>query len=206
MSKRRGLVLGGGGVLGFAWMVGALKAVQDVQGWDPREAEYIIGTSAGSVLSALVGAGVEADLLARHQRGLPIPEDLPHIDFEYERDTGGVMPTMPEWRLGSSQLLMRAVRRPRRYPPFAALSSLLPRGRGSLDAVGRMIDAIVPPGEWVEHPATWIIAMDYDSGRRVALGRPGAPQASIRDAVVASCSIPGWYAPIEIGGHRYVDG
>jgi len=51
VAPRRGLVLGGGGILGAAWMVGALKAVEEIHGFDPRTAEYIVGTSAGSVLS-----------------------------------------------------------------------------------------------------------------------------------------------------------
>ncbi|HEX8132027.1 MAG TPA: patatin-like phospholipase family protein, partial [Actinomycetes bacterium] len=45
-----------------------------------------------------------------------------------------------------------------------------------------------------------------DSGRRVAFGRAGAPPATLPEAVVASCSIPGWYRPTVIGGRRYVDG
>ena len=48
--------------------------------------------------------------------------------------------------------------------------------------------------------------MDYDSGRHVLFGRLGAPHASLPEAVVASCSIPGWYEPVVIGGRRYVDG
>jgi NTE family protein len=40
----------------------------------------------------------------------------------------------------------------------------------------------------------------------VFFGRPGAPRATLADAVVASCSIPGWYEPAVIGGRRYVDG
>jgi NTE family protein len=50
------------------------------------------------------------------------------------------------------------------------------------------------------------MAVDYDSGRRVAFGRAGAPPATLPEAVVASCSIPGWYRPTIIGGRRYVDG
>jgi NTE family protein len=48
--------------------------------------------------------------------------------------------------------------------------------------------------------------MDYDSGKRVAFGQAGAPQASMADAVTASCSIPGWYQPALINGRRYIDG
>ncbi len=68
-APRRGLVLGGGGILGAAWMVGALKALEDVHGFDPRTADYIVGTSAGSVLTALLGAGVSVDHLVDHQHG-----------------------------------------------------------------------------------------------------------------------------------------
>ena len=56
--KKRAVVLGGGGVLGAAWMIGALSAVQDTYGWDPREADVLVGTSAGSVLAALLGCTV----------------------------------------------------------------------------------------------------------------------------------------------------
>src|SRR5437764_13182777 len=60
-----------------------------------------------------------------------------------------------------------------------------------------------PAADWAGAGRTWIVAVDYDRGRRVFFGRPGAPLA---DAVVASCSIPGWYEPALIGGRRYVDG
>ena len=56
-ARRRGLVLGGGGVLGAAWMVGALKALQDELGTDVREFDQFVGTSAGSVLAGLLAAG-----------------------------------------------------------------------------------------------------------------------------------------------------
>ena len=60
--------------------------------------------------------------------------------------------------------------------------------------------------DWPDDGETWIVAVDYDSGRRVAFGRAGAPPAGLPDAVVASCSIPGWYEPKVINGRRYVDG
>jgi NTE family protein len=59
---------------------------------------------------------------------------------------------------------------------------------------------------WIARGQTWIAAVDYDSGQRVIFGKEGAPQASLADAVVASCSVPGWYEPYVIGGRRYVDG
>jgi len=61
------------------------------------------------------------------------------------------------------------------------------------------------PTPWVDDH-TWIAAVDYQTGQRVLFGRDGAPHASLPEAVVASCSIPGWYEPAVIGGRRYVDG
>jgi len=44
------LVLGAGGVLGAAWMVGALQALEDETGVDVREFEAFVGTSGRSWL------------------------------------------------------------------------------------------------------------------------------------------------------------
>jgi NTE family protein len=59
---------------------------------------------------------------------------------------------------------------------------------------------------WAPHPNLWIMACDYQSGRRVAFGHEDAPPASLADAVAASCAIPGFYRPVAISGRRYVDG
>ena len=71
-GPRRGLVLGGGGVLGAAWMVGALRALEDELGVDLRDVECLVGTSAGSVLAGLLGAGVAVADLVAHQLGQPV--------------------------------------------------------------------------------------------------------------------------------------
>jgi len=200
---RRGLVLGAGGVLGASWTIGALNAVQDVTGWDPTTAEVIVGTSAGSVLAAFVSNGVTPEQLLNHQRGITVPGD-PVIDYDADRERS--LPPRPKLGLGSARLLRAVARHPRKVTPLTALASITPQGRGSLDPVRGLVEAVCPRGSWSPHPNTWIVAMDYDSGKRVAFGREGAPPAGLSDAVTASCAIPGWYAPVTIGGRRYVDG
>ena len=202
---KRGLVLGGGGVLGAAWMIGALQAISDTYDWDPREAGALVGTSAGSVLCGLLGSGIGVDTLVNHQRGVPGPGD-PQVDFDPDTASGGPLPPRPQLRLGSTALLARAIRNPRKMPPLAILSGIAPRGRGHLDGIGELIRAANPDHDWAPHPATWIVTMDYETGKRVAFGKPGAPPATLAEAVTASCSIPGWYQPTTIGGRRYVDG
>jgi len=204
-TTRRGIVLGGGGVLGAAWMIGALSALRDTGGWAPHDEDVLVGTSAGSVLAGLLGCGVTVDTLANNQRGVVAPGD-PALEFDHDTASGGALPGLPRLRIGSPTLLAAAVRHPRRLPPLAVVAGLAPHGRGSLDPVRALIDAANPGGGWAPHPATWLVAMDYEAGRRVAFGRPGAPEASLSDAVVASCAIPGWYSPVVIGGRRYVDG
>jgi NTE family protein len=200
---RRGLVLGAGGVLGASWTIGALAAVEEATGWDVREAEVVIGTSAGSVLAAFVGSGIGTAQLLNHQRGIIVPGD-PVI--EYDADNERSMPLMPRPGLGSAKLLRNVVRHPSRITPMGAAVSILPRGRGSLEPVRNLVEAVAPRGEWAAHPNTWIVAMDYETGKRVPFGREGSPPAGLSDAVMASCAIPGWYQPVDIGGHRYVDG
>jgi NTE family protein len=51
-----------------------------------------------------------------------------------------------------------------------------------------------------------VTAVDRRSGRRVVFGSPGAPRASVAQAVAASCTVPWLFAPVEIGGREYVDG
>ena len=205
-TTRRGLVLGGGGVLGAAWMVGALQALQDDTGVDVRDYDAYVGTSAGAVLVALLGAGVGVGDLVAHQRGGRLESGpLAGFRFDYETATGGQRPIRPRGVLGSRELLRRNARQLRQLPPTAVLSAFLPVGRGDLAAVGALVSHVVPDG-WVDREGITVVALDYDTGERASFGRPGAPPASISDAVMASCAIPGWYQPMRIGDHRFIDG
>jgi len=204
-ATRRGLVLGGGGVLGAAWMVGALQALQEEIGADLRDFDAFVGTSAGSILAALLGAGVSVADLVNHQRGDPESGRLAGFHFDYAEATGGDRPTRARPGLGSRELLIRNARQLHQLPPTAVLSAFLPEGRGNLDAVGALISHVVPDG-WVARDGLTVVALDYDTGKRVPFGRPGVLPAALPEAVMASCAIPGWYQPVRIGDHRFIDG
>ena len=205
-GARRGLVLGGGGVLGAAWMVGALTALESQTGLDAREFDAYVGTSAGSVLAALLGAGVPvADLLTHQLEGTLDVGPLAGFSWDYDKDSGGDRPGLPRPGLGSRELLRRNARNLRHLPPTAVLSAILPEGRGSIEAVGALVRHVVPQG-WTERDGVTVVALDFDTGERAAFGRPDTPTAELADAVMASCAIPGWYQPVRIGDHRYIDG
>ncbi|MGI8761937.1 MAG: patatin-like phospholipase family protein [Jatrophihabitantaceae bacterium] len=216
---RRAIVLGAGGVLGFAWTLGALSALESVAGFDVRDVDLVIGTSAGSVAAALLGCGLPVDALCRHHQGVPVPEDPP-IAYDYA-GTGAALPRRPRMRPASPRLVLDALRHPRRTPPMVALSGLLPSGRGSLKPVHDLVAEVAEGAgfgqTWPDAPRPWIVASDYRAGTRVVFGRDnfaarrdGAPRvvrrAGLADAVTASCSIPAWYAPMVIDGVPYVDG
>lgn len=202
----RGLVLGGGGVLGAAWITGALGALERVEGVDVHAYDYIVGTSAGAVVAALLGAGLTTEQLREHQLGTLDGGPLTEIEWDYDTATGGSRPQRPRFGPGSLGLFTSNLGRLRRLPPTAVLSAFVPEGRGSLERIRRLVEAVTADGGWSPHPGVWIVAMDYETGRRVPFGRPGEPEASLSDAVAASCAIPGWFSPVVIGGHRYVDG
>src|SRR5919198_3761290 len=66
---RVGLVLGAGGVMGGAWITGALHALADETGWDPASADCVIGTSAGAMIGALCASGVPPWFMVAHSAG-----------------------------------------------------------------------------------------------------------------------------------------
>jgi len=52
------VVLGAGGTLGAAWMIGALGAIQERVGRPLADVDVIVGTSAGSILAASLRYGM----------------------------------------------------------------------------------------------------------------------------------------------------
>ena len=74
---RIGLVLGAGGIQGGAWLTGGLAALAEETGWDPAEADYVVGTSAGSMIGALCAAGVPPSRRSR----IPISGDCERAEF-----------------------------------------------------------------------------------------------------------------------------
>lgn len=206
--RRASLVLGAGGVLGAAWMAGALAALQTRLAHPVEDIDVIVGTSAGSVLAAALRCGFGVDDLVAHQRG-GTPSVLSALcapDL-----CCAARPPWPSWCPGSPRLLLKALRAPRRVHPWVTATACLPRGRVAHEELRRAISGLLAhrhslgpaPGHCGQ---TWITAVDYDCGHLVAFGRDGAPDATLPEAVVASCSVPGWYRPAVIGGRRYVDG
>lgn len=197
------LVLGGGGILGEAWLSAVLAGMDEGQSFDSRSCGLYLGTSAGSIVAAALAAGIAPQ--ARLGR---MPEQPPLAPTEAEEDVNAVRQT-----LGVALSLGNAAAAPL---ASLALSSTTaggavlrraalrraPEGRRSLAELGRAVEATGV--EW--DGRLRIAAVECESGRRVMFGAPGAPDLPVAAAVQASCAIPGVFRPVRVSGRTYVDG
>ena len=205
-GARIGLVLGAGGVAGGAFHAGVLSALYEVTGWDPRTAEVIVGTSAGSIAGASLRAGLSApDLLAR-SLGRPLsaagarlmsaigaPMRPPSF-----RGTRPGLPSAGEL----TATLARAAARPFAARPAALLAGLLPEGQVASEFIADAMAMLHPHG-WPAKPL-WVCAVRRSDGVLEVFGRDERPR--LADAVAASCAIPGFFRPMEIDGEQFIDG
>ncbi|HEY4897178.1 MAG TPA: patatin-like phospholipase family protein [Solirubrobacteraceae bacterium] len=196
------LVLGGGGILGEAWMSAVLTGLEESGRVDSRACRIYLGTSAGSIVAAALAAG-----LAPGARLGRLPEQPPyeapgHDDGSPLRQTlgtafgigGAAVAPLASLALSSSATGGALLRR-------AALRRV-PKGTRSLQELGAAVER--SGVEW--DGRLRVAAVELQSGRRVIFGAAGAPALSVAAAVQASCAIPGVFRPVELAGRSYVDG
>lgn len=190
----RGLVLGGGGPVGIAWEAGLTAGLHDA-GVALADADFILGTSAGSVVGAELALGRSpAELfqnqLAQTQRGAG-------------RDVNRPAGSAPDLR----RLMELMEKRPQRGSAledwFREIGSFaLETKTVSEDAFVASLGHLVHES-W-PHKRFACTAVDAEAGTfRLWDNDAGAPLAQ---AVASSCSVPGIFPPITIDGHRYIDG
>jgi NTE family protein len=201
MQTPDALVLGGGGLLGEAWMSAVLAGIEDGEEFDARACGCYVGTSAGSIVAASLVAGLEP---GSRLGSLSASAAAPLADE----------PTRPLGQLlGVASDLAGSL-----AAPFVSLASTstaaggaalrrtllrgIPTGERSLAELGRELD--LAGVEW--DGRLRVAALERESGRRVVFGSPGAPELSVASAVEASCAIPGVFRPVRAHGRTYVDG
>ena len=200
------LVLGGGGTLGEAWLRSLLAGVEAETGWDLRECDHFVGTSAGSIVAAVLAAGRRpeaaggvADAWEREAGAPPAGASGPR------RMLGGL-----GRRAGSAAAAVAAPVAPvvaaGLEPAGAALrAAVLRRGQRPAREIPQLRRALDTLGSEFDGRLR-VAAVDLRSGRRVVFGAPGAPAAGVTEAVLASCAVPWVFRPVAIGGREYVDG
>ncbi|WP_019201428.1 patatin-like phospholipase family protein [Tsukamurella sp. 1534] len=190
----RALVIGCGGTIGGAWTIAALAALEEQSGWDVRDAAVLQGTSAGSEIITMLAGYSVADLVAMQEGRSEHPVLQRHLAA-----TPPSLPRLP-FSLPSAPSTLWS-----RRGGHAPLTGIAPRGRGDAGWLQELADAVAGPGGPVP-PRARMVAYEPASGERVAFGAPGAPKATVGDALRASWAIPAWMPPVEVEGRTFVDG
>jgi NTE family protein len=198
------LVLAGGGIVGEAWMHGVLAGIEDASDADFLDVEAYVGTAAGSIVAARLAAG----------RRPPRPDSTAADASAWSAD--GEVVDGP----GGLRGLVRGAARVG-WAVSEPLTSTAARAATPVGALARaaVLSRAASHGRPLDHlharVARWgarfdgrlrVCAVDRRSGRRTIFGAPGAPAATVADAVCASCAIPWVFSPVRIGDREYVDG
>jgi NTE family protein len=189
---KRALVLGSGGPIGVAWQAGLLAGLAEA-GVDLADADFIIGTSAGSFVGAQIAMGKKPVALAESIVSVDLttsgswsePDFTKFIDKMAEavsdkRRARDVRAEVGKWALESSTISEEI---------FVGVISHLFNELGD--------DA------WPQRNYA-CTAVDALSGEFVVWNKETG--ADIKRAVASSCSVPGLFPPITINGRRYMDG
>lgn len=191
----RALVLGGGGPVGVAWEVG-LAAGLEQEGVRLSDADLFVGTSAGSIVGAMLALGrPSVDLLAT-QHAIS-NESAPRGATNGAYDLG---PLIQQFiKLYTSDA-----------PPQQLRAEI---GRFALDAKVAMTEEewlatfqnsdVIAAGEWPAKPYI-CTAVDAESGEFVTWSKDRSVQ--LARAIASSCCVPGIFPPVTINGRRYIDG
>jgi NTE family protein len=166
VSSRIALVLGGGGLKGFAH-IGVLRALQEA-GITPS---LYAGTSIGALIAAAGAAGMPTTTMAEHALQLQRRDlfRLNHIGMLLER------------------------RRVASIYDGAPLRALC--------------EANIRPGTFDDLPVPVLVnTFDVQSGMQIVWGLKGLRDVPVSDAVYASCALPGFFPPVEVGGRLCIDG
>lgn len=183
------LVLGGGGLAGIGWTIGALAALEESGAFRLDTVQHVIGTSAGAAVAAAVlqagAASIEYDNMVRKSRRND--ELAPAVALT------DVMPDILAVH-GSEDSLAAKTKR------FMQLS----HERSGTDPAKRR-DAIarrVRKDAWPSDHFS-VTAVRADGIRSVFTSASGV---GLVDALTASCAVPGLWPVVAIDGEGYIDG
>jgi NTE family protein len=199
---KRALVLGGGGPVGIAWEAGLLAALA-AGSVDLAKADRIVGTSAGSFVGAQLALGRTARELAdailaeaqRSAQAQPVAAGgrpaAPVADLTF------LFRKMNEAAAGDRDA--QAVRR--EIGTFSLAAETMDE-EAFIKSFGRGFSGLAedtwPGGDFV------CTAVDAQTGEFVVWNREAG--VGVVRAVASSCSVPGVYPAVTIGGRRYIDG
>lgn len=192
LMTKRALVLAGGGIAGIAWETGVLQGIADEApeiAAAVRNADVVLGTSAGSAVGAQLGSALSIDELFARQVASESAEISPGVDIDVVLTV--FVEAMSAGNGSRAQQLQRLGK------AAAAAETIDPAVRRNV------IERRLPSHDWPDHDLR-ITGVDIDTGELVVFTRESG--VSLVDAVEASCAVPAAWPVVTIGGRRYMDG
>ncbi len=216
-KSKTALVLAGGGIMGAAYEIGVLTALDKLfkGGFSSRRFDIYVGISSGSVISSLVANRVRPSNMYR----AIVRNEISSFNF-----TRSDIYRFEIWRL------LSAIGKLTISFPNILNSFYRHRWTFSISDFFHMLLEQLPAGVFhIEHMETflrqsfyreglrndftlidkelYIPAYDLDLGERVVFGDtgPGDFPVTISQAITASCAIPFFFEPFQIHGRDYVD-
>lgn len=191
--SNRGLVLGGGGPVGFAWYAGLARGLAE-EGVDLREADVVVGTSAGAQAGAWIAGGCELTELVEVARSIGdahAGENFADgVDFDLVLEVYGLLsgldrPASPEVSAKIGELAKR-----------------VPSRDGDPNYVRERAGRWVPDILWPTTFRAVVVAADTGQVRLLI----DQDRIDLARGVAASCAAPGIITPVLIEGEPFMDG
>jgi NTE family protein len=188
LMTRRALVLAGGGYAASAWEIGLITGMVEA-GFDVRNADLFVGTSAGARVALHLASGVALEELFQ---GRVTPSSQP-----------AVPPPLVDWAQLRRDLARAKEAGGNPTEILRRIGSLALAAGGSNSANRReIVAAQLHVQTWPEHRLL-IVAVNAETGERKAFDRNSG--IDLVDAVIATTAFFGW-PPAIFRGHHYIDG
>jgi NTE family protein len=199
---KKALVLGGGGPVGIAWESGLLSGFAEA-GVDLSQADFILGTSAGSFVGAQLAMGARAAALAAPFLAMGETPRTPRPAAP-ARDPGRPAPdlTVLMRKMAEAASGKRPAQEVRAEIGAWAIEQSPMSEDDFIQSFGRFL-AELPADAWPQKGYACTAVDAADGAFRLW---DKAADVGLAHAVASSCSVPGVYPPITIKGRRYIDG
>ncbi|MEA2369497.1 MAG: hypothetical protein QOH38_2215, partial [Thermoleophilaceae bacterium] len=214
--SRTALVLGGGGVTGGVYEIGALRALDLLAvNRTVNEFDVYVGTSAGSFVASLVANGVTPEEMMRVvNQQVPTPFRDINMGTVLQpgyADLAKSLALMPLRTVGLARTLLSNLRQTSLMDVLLGLAEGLPPGLYDGSGIERYLNEVLSDPDRVNdfrllENELYLTATDLDTCERIVFGTEGWDDVPIARAAAASTALPMVYRPVEVKGRQLVDG
>jgi NTE family protein len=214
--SRTALVLGGGGVTGGVYEIGALRALDLLAvNRTINEFDIYVGTSAGSFVASLVANGVTPEEMMRvvNQQS-PTPFRDINMGTVLRLGYSGLfksLAALPLRSVGLVRGLLGNLGQTSLMDVLLGLAEGLPPGLYDGSGIERYLTEVLSDPDRVNDfrlldNELYLTATDLDTCERIVFGTEGWDDVPIASAAAASTALPMVYRPMEVKGRQLVDG